>query len=92
MTVKEIKAMFIPGQKWRHVWECGKQKRDEILTVFKVRTKDIVFNTSNSSQYLGAIPKAREIRNAAPGFVWFELAMFSGNVASVTYTLEKENE
>lgn len=71
MTLKQIKAMFAPGQRWHAVRTGPGKHRDEVRTVRKVRGVDLVFAVDGSQSYHTTWPKAGEVIEARPGFLRF---------------------
>ena len=85
MTLKMIKEMFQPGQRWHVVRKSaplvvhgnagttvmGNKHADEIRVVEKVGSKDIIFLTPDGERYWTAFPKAREVIDAWGGHLKF---------------------
>jgi hypothetical protein len=98
MTLKEIRAQFNEGDKWHCVRTdkaplivngntgqtvLGTKHRDEIRTVGKLKSKEIMWHLEDGSKYYTPLPAASEIVEAKPGFLHFTLL---NGVVSVTLT------
>lgn len=71
MTLAKIKAMFSPGQKWHATRTGGGPHRDELRTVHRVESKNIIFQVPSGELYWTGWPKAAEVKEARPGFLRF---------------------
>lgn len=87
MTLKEIKAQFIPGQSWRCLREAApivvhgnlvttvlpNKDPDEIRTVHKVATRDLVWlKPDGKTKLFSQWPAASNIIEARVGFFKFK--------------------
>jgi len=84
MTVKALKSMFQPGQRWHALRTGPGRHRDEIRTVHKIQGKQIVFRVPSGELYWTPFPKASEVLESRPGFVRFVYSDVPGVEVSLT--------
>ncbi len=84
MTLKEIKAMFRPGQPWRVNRTGGGKHADETRRVHKTASKDLIWKTPDGHLLWTQWPRASEVQEARPGFLQFIYAGSSGMVVTFT--------
>ncbi len=97
MTLKEIKAMFTPGQRWQ-CQRVGKpltvhgntgtsvipaNNVDELRIVKAARTNDLVTTRPDGRDIYATWPKASEVKESRPGYVRWEY----NNEVTITLTL-----
>jgi hypothetical protein len=97
MTLKQIKAMFTPGQRWQ-CQRTGKSitivgnvgntalppiNVDEVRIVKAVRSADLVTTRPDGRPIYASWPKANEVQEARPGFVRWQY----DNEVTITLTL-----
>lgn len=88
MTLNELRAMFLPGQRWKGVRvDLGPKNgvREDVREVVEVTSREFVFRLEDGTLYYTPMPKAKGIIEARDGYVRFNISRFE-------VTLERLND
>jgi hypothetical protein len=72
MTIKEIRGMFAPGQKWEAV-NTLHEKANGVRTLVEIKSAQMVWSTATAPRFWMPIPKASQVVEARDGFLSFRL-------------------